>query len=304
MNASEPSDTGERSPGFDLAAIQAGLRGVRAIVPVVSGKGGVGKSTLVANLAVALAAEGARVGILDADVSAPAVSRALGDVRPGAALDSDRADGRSSNRSSHRMTPGCDERGIFLAAAESLVPDPGAPLKRPSPARAASWIRRSASESRILHTLLQRTDWGELDVLLVDLPPGAERLPHLVEILPPLAGVLLVSVASYVGALATLRALAVTQEVHAAVLGLIENMAGYHCLACGEVGPLFDDGGDARRLLKEMGIPLIARVPFDPRLSRSTDRGMPFVGNYPDAPASLALIEAARLLLARLAERP
>ena len=137
---------------------------------------------------------------------------------------------------------------------------------------------------------------------MVDLPPGAERLPHLVEILPPLAGVLLVSVASYVGALATLRALAVTQEVHARVLGLIENMAGYHCLACGEVGALFDDGGDAKRMFKEMGVPLLARVPFDPRLSRSTDRGVAFVGQYPDAPASMAVVEAARALTKALGE--
>ncbi len=288
MSASESAAAGERRAALDLDAIRAGLRGVRAIVPVVSGKGGVGKSTLVANLAVALAAEGARVGILDADVSAPAVLRALGDVRgepatPGA-----------------RVRPSRDERGIALIGADAPTPDPGAPLKRSSQVRPASWIRRSASESRVLHGILQRTDWGELDILLVDLPPGAERLPHLVEILPPLAGVLLVSVASYVGALATLRALAVTQEVQVEMLGLIENMAGYQCLACGEVGALFDDGGDARRLLKDLGIPLLARVPFDPRLSRSTDRGMPFVGNYPEAPAALALIEAARRLRARL----
>lgn len=295
MSATDPSAHGERAGGVDLAAVRGGLAGVRAIVPVVSGKGGVGKSTLVANLAVALAADGARVGILDADVSAPGVARGLGLSKAHLSL--------SAAASGTRLVPVRDDRGIAVVAAESQTPDPGAPLKRQSPARVASWVRRSASESRALHTLLARADWGELDVLLVDLPPGAERLPHLAEILPPLAGVLLVSVASYVGALATLRALAVAQEVHTRVLGLIENMAGYHCLACGEDGALFDDGGDAKRMFKEMGVPLIARVPFDPRLSRSTDRGMPFVGQYPDAGASKALAEAARAVRAALESR-
>jgi ATP-binding protein involved in chromosome partitioning len=269
--------------------IRSRLADIRFTIAVISGKGGVGKTTLTANLAVALRASGSAVGIIDADVNVPSVCRMLG------------LTSSAPNVRADEMLPPRDERGILVMGLDPQRAGEQDPLRaRAFPPRKV--VRRGGAEVSALRSFLGDTAWGPLDYLLIDLPPGADRLPAVADLIPALSAVVVVSIPSYVGGLAVMRAVAMAEEVAAPIAGLIQNMAGYQCLSCGSVGPLFDQGSDARQLEEQAGLPLLARVPFDPRLARSVERGVPFVGTYPDAPAARALVQAAEGITAFLSK--
>ena len=252
--------------------IVARLKDVRAILAVVSGKGGVGKSSVTANLAGALALSGARVGVLDADLNGPTMAKMLG------------ARGRTLEVGASGVEPPAGALGIRVMSMDLLLADDATPLSWDAPSQAEAHTWRGTMEANALREFLADTAWGALDVLLIDLPPGTDRLATVIGLVPALAGTVLVTIPSDVSRLVVRKSITVARGAAAPVLGLIENMAGMF------PGP----GGEALAL--EAGVPFLGSVPFDPALAAAADRGEPYVAVAPDAPAARALTAIAAAL--------
>jgi ATP-binding protein involved in chromosome partitioning len=266
------------------ARMAARMAPIRATVAVVSGKGGVGKSSVTANLAAALAAQGRAVGVLDADLNGPSMGKMLG-VRD-----------QTLRVEPDGVRPAVSVDGIRVLSMDLLLPGDDAPVVWDAPTQTDAHTWRGTMEGTALREFLMDTAWGALDVLLLDLPPGADRLPMLLDLLPGLTGAVVVTIPSGVSHLVVRRAMTLARERGARLLGLIENMAGYVCPTCGALGPLFDGpGGEVTAA--QHGLPFLGRVPFDPRLAAAADRGRPFVLEHGDSPTGRALGEIARVLV-------
>jgi ATP-binding protein involved in chromosome partitioning len=254
------------------------LAGVRHVVAVVSGKGGVGKSLVSTGLAVALAHAGRAVGLVDADLHGPTAARMLG-VRSTSLVVGER-----------EVEPARAASGVRVMSSDLLLAE-GAPLAWREPGH-DGFVWRGTLAAGMLREFLGDVAWGPLDLLLVDMPPGSERLDTLVELVPGLRGAVVVTIPSEASYRAVKRAVEAARAARVEILGIVENMAGYRCGGCREDGPLF--AGDAgERLGRESGAPVLARVPFDPALQSKIDSGDP-------AAAAVALAPAGAALLARL----
>lgn len=257
-------------------AIDGALTGVRHIVAVGSGKGGVGKSTVTVIMALGLARLGRRVAILDADFNGPTQAQLTGLAEtpwiPGdqGLVLPRRGDG-----------VGVLSMGSIWGADQPVTFD--------STAVGDEHVWRATRELTVLGQLLAGVDWGELDVLLVDLPPGADRTVHHAEFLGARASFVLVTIPSDLARGVVARSLVALERRPNRVLGYIENMSGYRCPDCDTVGPLFPCDAEP------LGVPLLTRLPFDPRLASLCDRGWP-VDEVDDALDT----EAARSLWAAL----
>lgn len=255
--------------------IDARLADVRHVVAVASGKGGVGKSTLTFQLACAARAAGRRVAVLDADLNGPTQARLAG-MRDGVFVPS--ADGLAVPRT---------RGGIGLVSLGMAIPESES-LEFESVAEGESHTWRGTREYALLGELMASLDWGTLDLLLIDLPPGAERTVQAAEWFGPRMAFLLVTIPSDVSRGVVSRSLAALRKTRNPVLGYVENMAGYWCARCREVKPLFPAAS-------EVGfgdLPCLGHVPFDPDLAARCDRGDPLVT---DAFRDLALQVAAAL---------
>ena len=262
--------------------VRQSLAKVGRVVAVTSGKGGVGKSTIAVNLAVALSRRGASVGILDADLNGPSVAKMLGLRGQPVRLV---CDPTRSGEERLRPAPGpCGVRvqsmDFFLQGNQPLdwegESGEGAPL-------------RSAMEQAALADLLGLTEWGELDVLVADLPPGADRLPALARWLPAGSAALAVTIPTEVAMLAVERGLRRAHALRFPVIGIVENFASAVCARCGEEAPLYREAS-ADALADATAVPIVARIPFDARLARAADAGRVFLeGEGVAAPAGRAL---------------
>lgn len=259
------------------------LARVRRVVAVTSGKGGVGKSSVTANLAAALAGQGLAVGVLDADLNGPSIAKMLG-VR-----------GRSLAVTTDGVIPPETAQGIRVMSMDLLLPSDEAPLAWQASIQAESHVWRGTMEANALREFLADTAWGALDLLLVDVPPGADRLTVVAGLIRELAGTIVVTIPSEVSHLVVKKSISVARGVGVPILGLVENMAGYVCGSCGSVGPLFQGPG-GETVAAEFGIPLLGRVPFDPRMAAAGDAGVPLVAERPDSPAAQALLHIANQL--------
>ena len=260
------------------ARITAGLAGVRHLVAVGSGKGGVGKSTLTLHLAGALRARGLRIAILDADFNGP--SQALMAGVEGALFVPGRekvALPRTSN-------------GIGVFSMGSLIPESEA-LDFESAARGESHTWRATREFALLGEVLRSFEWGTLDLLMFDLPPGAERTVQYADYLGPRTSFLLVTIPSEVSRGVVARSVAALSKDRHRVLGYVENMSGYFCRDCNAIKPLF-----ASPEASALKIPCLGTVPFDPELARRCDTGIPLT-DLPDTPVGKALDHVAQQLL-------
>ena len=234
------------------------LASVTHTVAVMSGKGGVGKSFVTAALATALARVGRRVGVLDADFHGPTAARMLG-ARAGRLDVTDEG-----------VVPATAAGGVRVMSTDLLLPE-GAPLAWREPDH-DHFVWRGALEAGTLREFLGDVRWDALDLLLVDLPPGTDRLAALAGLVTPLAGVLTVTIPSDASLRAVQRALAAASGAGIRVLGIVENMAGYACGSCGTVAPLFA-GRAADALAEASGAPVLARIPFDAPAQASADAG-------------------------------
>ena len=267
----------ERQVSEQHARLHARLAEVRAIVAVVSGKGGVGKSSLTANLAASWALEGRRVGVLDADLNGPSMATMLG-VR-----------GRRLVVGAEGVAPPEGALGVRVMSMDLLLPSDDAPLVWEAPTQAESHTWRGAMEANALREFLADTAWGALDVLLLDLPPGTDRLVTVASLLPTLSGTIVVTIPSEVAHLVVRKSITIAAQAKAPVLGLVENMAG-----------LFP-GPSGVDLAREAGIPFLGAVPFDPALAAAADLGEPLVASAPTCEAARALTAIARIVAAALA---
>jgi ATP-binding protein involved in chromosome partitioning len=229
--------------------IAARLASVRATVAVMSGKGGVGKSAVTAALASCAARHAARrIGVVDGDLKSPTVARLLGVRGPL----------RVSEGGVH---PAETSAGIRVMSTSLLLED-GAPLAWHEH-HGERFVWRGVLEAGALREFLGDVVWGTLDLLLVDLPPGADRLTDLVELYPGLTGALVVTIPSDESHASVRRAMRTAQTAGIPLLGVVENMSGYACVGCASTQPLF--AGDAgERLADEFAVPLLARLPFRP----------------------------------------
>jgi ATP-binding protein involved in chromosome partitioning len=262
----------EEGRGRDPFAGRAPLEGVRHVIAVSSTKGGVGKSTVAANLAVALAGLGQRVGLLDADVYGPSVPIMFG------------ADDRPRVSPDKRIAP-IERHGIKLMSM-------GFFLDEQSPV-----IWRGPIVMGIVRQFLKDVDWGTTDVLIVDLPPGTGDAPLTLVQQVPLTGGVIVTTPQDVALLDVGRGIGMFAQVATPVLGIVENMAGYVCPRCHTEDAIFGEGGGSR-LAEAFDLPLLARIPLVPAVRESGDVGRPIVVADPTSPVSAAFRELAERVLA------
>ncbi len=248
----------------DFAVVCAGIAErlceVARIVPVMSGKGGVGKSAIAVNLAIALAQRGERVGLLDADLNSPSVAAMLG-LR-----------GRPVRMRGTDLLPQEAALGVRVQSFDFFLQS-GQALDWDGPAGEGAPLR-SALEEAALADLLGQTAWGALDTLVIDLAPGPDRLPALARLLPPQLGAIAVAIPTEVALLAVLRSVRRAYDAQVPMLGLVENMGSSVCAACGHEAPLFHEA-DVERASAEFALRLLARIPFEPRLAAAGDAGVP-----------------------------
>jgi ATP-binding protein involved in chromosome partitioning len=267
------------------ARITDGLAGVRHLVAVGSGKGGVGKSTLTLHLAAALRAQGLRIAILDADFNGPSQARMAG------------VEGALFIPGSQKVSLPRTKNGISVFSMGSVIPESEA-LEFESTARGESQTWRATREFALLGEILRSFEWGSLDILMFDLPPGAERTVQYADFLGPRTSFVLVTIPSEVSRGVVARSVAALSKGTSRILGYVENMSGYYCRDCNAIKPLFVSDGSA-----DLGIPCLGTVPFDPELARHCDLGVPFTGQL-DTPVGLALDHVAQRLLNTLGMEP
>jgi ATP-binding protein involved in chromosome partitioning len=270
------------------ARITDGLAGVRHLVAVGSGKGGVGKSTLTLHLAGALRARGLRIAILDADFNGPSQARMAGVQEapfvPG----------------SHKASLPRTSDGIAVFSMGSVIPESES-LEFAATARGESQTWRATREFALLGEILASFEWGELDLLLFDLPPGAERTVQYADFLGPQTSFVLVTIPSEVSRGVVARSVAAVSKGPNRILGYVENMSGYYCRDCNAIKPLFEEPASPKRGRQGGGleIPCLGTVPFDPELARRCDQGIPFA-ELPDTPVRRALDHVTGKLLETL----
>ncbi|WP_028838854.1 iron-sulfur cluster carrier protein ApbC [Thermomonas fusca] len=268
-------------PRLPSHAVQGELKplaNARNIIAVGSGKGGVGKSTTAVNLALALAAEGLKVGILDADVYGPSVPMMLG------------LSGRPDSPDGKTITPML-AHGVEAMSIGLLV-DQDTPM-----------IWRGPMATQALSQLLNDTRWGDLDVLVVDLPPGTGDIQLTMAQKIPVAGAVIVTTPQDIATLDARKALKMFEKVNIPVLGLIENMAVHVCGNCGHAERIFGEGG-GRKMAEQYGVVQLGALPLEIGIREQGDAGTPIVAAQPDSPAAQAYRAAARALLAELDKRP
>lgn len=234
------------------------MESVAVVLGIASGKGGVGKSFVAATLASALVRGGRTAGLLDADLYGPTAPSLLGLARRSLSI---KADG---------VVPPTDSAGLKVFSTDLLLED-GEPLRWRGPdAEGSPWI--GSLEKGAFREFLSDVAWGELDVLVVDLPPGSQRLVELAELVPTRTRVLGVTIPTSASQAAVARSLRVAAERGLPITGIVENMSGYACGACGVIGPLHPgDAGEA--LARELELPLLTCVPFDSAAAASAERG-------------------------------
>jgi ATP-binding protein involved in chromosome partitioning len=257
--------------------IADGLAGVRHLVAVGSGKGGVGKSTLTVQLAGAIRARGLRVAILDADLNGPSQARMTG-VQQAVFVP-----GRD------RVALPRTAAGIGVFSMGSVIPESEA-LDFESAAQGESHTWRAIREFALLGEILGSFEWGALDLLMIDLPPGADRTVQYADFLGPRTSFVLVTIPSQVARGVVTRSIAALSKRPNRLLGYVENMSGYYCRDCDGVKPLFASDDST------LGIPCLGTVPFDPELARHCDRGTPFA-ELRDTPVGAAIDAIAQRLL-------
>jgi ATP-binding protein involved in chromosome partitioning len=241
------------------------------MIAISSGKGGVGKSTVTANVAVAMAEAGLKVGVVDADIYGPSIPGMLGIAGDKPA-----------------MTPGgmvipAEAHGVKVISMAMLTDD-----DKPA-------ILRGPMVTKYLQMFVRQVDWGPLDVLLLDLPPGTGDIQLTLAQAFPLAGAVVVSTPQDVSLKIARRGLRMMEQVNVPVLGVVENMSGFTCPSCGTLTHIFHQGG-GEAIAQELGVPFLGKVPLDPSVVDSGDDGIPLVKIAPGSPAAQAYAHIAAAL--------
>lgn len=264
---------GQPGPGGALPKA-AGVPGVKQIIAVASGKGGVGKSTTTANLAVALAMLGLKVGVLDADIYGPSVPKIFGIT------------GKPRLVSGRTLAP-MEAYGLKIMSIGFLI-DEETPM-----------IWRGPMVISAITQMLREVAWGELDVLVVDMPPGTGDAQLTMAQQTPLAGAVIVSTPQDLALLDARRGVAMFRRVEVPILGIVENMSYFICPECGHRSDIFAHGG-ARHEAERLGVPFLGEIPLAMPIRETSDAGRPIVASDPDSAHAKAYLAIARQVQAGL----
>jgi ATP-binding protein involved in chromosome partitioning len=276
-DAAAPSPQAQRPqqpPQGRPAPAKQMVPGVKHIVAVASGKGGVGKSTVAANLALAMAASGHRTGILDADIYGPSQPRMMG------------ISGRPDSPDGKRLDV-MQNYGVKVMSMGFLVPEDTA------------MIWRGPMVTSALQQLLRDVNWGDLDILIVDMPPGTGDAQLTISQDVPLAGAVIVSTPQDIALLDARKGLNMFRKVEVPVLGIIENMSYFNCPHCGERSEIFSHGG-AREEAGKLGLDFLGEIPLDIVIRETSDGGHPIVVSQPDSPHAKAFRAIADAIWAKV----
>ena len=259
-------------PGQDDVKLRSRLDRIGRKIIVMSGKGGVGKSTVAVNLAMSAMLSGQRVGLLDVDLHGPSVPIMLG-------LVGERLEGGENG-----MLP-IEVGGLKVLSVGFLLKNNADPV-----------IWRGPMKMGVIRQFIQDVDWGDLDLLVIDVPPGTGDEPLSVcQLIPELAGAVIVTTPQKVAASDVRKSINFCKELGVTVLGVIENMSGFACPKCGEITPILRAGG-GRLMAEQMQVPFLGSIPIDPLIAESGDEGKAFVESAASSPAAGAFREIVREL--------
>jgi ATP-binding protein involved in chromosome partitioning len=274
--------TAERAPGqapqapAQPAAKGTGVPGIRHLIAVASGKGGVGKSTTAINLALALHSLGLKVAVLDADVYGPSMPKLFGLTgKP-----------EASGAQGKKMKP-MTRYGVELMSIGFLVPEDTA------------MIWRGPMVMSALTQLLRETEWGEADVMVIDMPPGTGDVQLTLAQQTPLSGAVIVSTPQDLALIDARKGLNMFRKVNVPVIGIVENMSYFTCTKCGERHEIFGHGG-AREEAERIGVPFLGEIPLDKEVRLRSDSGEPVVATQPDSLHTAIYRDVARQVWAAL----
>lgn len=235
------------------------LKKIKNRILVFSGKGGVGKSTVAANLGVALAQKGKEVGLMDVDIHGPNLAKIFG------------VEGKKMGFEEKSIIPVEVGDNLKLVSMAFLLENPDLPV-----------IWRGPLKMKVIQQFLGDVKWGELDWLIIDSPPGTGDEPLSVAQLIPATGAIIVTTPQEISLLDSKKAVSFARHLNLKILGIIENMSGLICPHCGKKIDLFKEGGGERAAL-ELGVPFLGRIPIDPQVVISTDNGRPFILDHPES---------------------
>ncbi|HJV80976.1 iron-sulfur cluster carrier protein ApbC [Noviherbaspirillum sp.] len=261
-------------------SVQRGIKlmsNVKNIIAVASGKGGVGKSTTAVNLALALAAEGAQVGILDADIYGPSQPMMMG------------ISGQPESRDGKTMEP-LENYGLQVSSIGFMI-DPDQPM-----------VWRGPMVTQALQQLLEQTNWRELDYLIVDMPPGTGDIQLTLSQKVPVTGAVIVTTPQDIALLDARKGLKMFEKVDIPILGIVENMSTHICSNCGHEEPIFGSGG-GEKMCKEYGVEFLGALPLTMSIREQTDSGKPTVIADPDGPVAKIYKDIARKVAVKVAEK-
>jgi ATP-binding protein involved in chromosome partitioning len=245
------------------------LKKIKYKIAIISGKGGVGKSTVTANLAMAFAMQGRKVGVLDADIHGPCIPKMLG--LKGQALTGTPDGG---------FLPVTGRLGIKVASMDFLLKNDETPV-----------IWRGPLKMRIIQQFLSDVVWGELDYLFVDLPPGTGDEPlTIMQLIPDMDGVVIVTMPSEVSEAVVKKSVTFAQQFGVPIIGIIENLSGYVCPDCGKRVDIFKSGG-GKRIAQDLSVPYLGSIPIDPQVCVDSDSGMPLIAENPNLPTAKIFAE-------------
>ena len=251
------------------------LKGVKNIIAIASGKGGVGKSTFAVNLATSLAAIGTEVGLLDADIYGPTVPRMLGVLKYPEYIGED------------KITPGISHLGIKVMSLGLFLPD-----EQPV-------IWRGPLVSGAIKQFLTQVDWGELDYLVVDLPPGTGDASLTLAQTIPLTGVVIITTPQDAALKIAVKALNMFRKLGVEIIGVVENMSYFVCPNCGHKTYIFGHGA-VEKACKRLEVPFLGEVPLAPEIRERSDTGVPLLVDSPDSELSLIMKEIAKKIAGRV----
>jgi len=262
----------------DDAALKQRMTRIRHKIIVLSGKGGVGKSTVAANLAVALVRAGKKVGLLDVDIHGPSIPRLLG------------LEGEVPQIQGNAIFPVVVGKGLRVMSIGFLLHHDDAVI----------W--RGPLKMRAIKQFLEDVEWGELDVLVIDAPPGTGDEPlSVAQLIPDATGAIVVTTPQELSLIDVRKCISFCRQLNLPVLGVIENMSGFVCPKCGETTNIFKTGG-GKSMAKEMGVPFLGRIPIEPEIAEAGDAGKPYVEHFDNTPTAKVFAEVINPILAIVTE--